>query len=194
LAGSTGYTVLLDACVLYPALLRSALIEMARADLFQVKWTERIHDEWVSSLLRNRNDLSKERLNKTRRLMNESVSDCIVSNFEHLEPALALPDHNDAHVLAAAIIAQADAIVTLNVKHFPASVLSIYNIEAIHPDRFLLNQITLDQVAALAAIKRQRVRLLKPPISAQQLIDIFEKIGLPQTAAELRKPSVLELI
>jgi predicted nucleic acid-binding protein len=167
---------------------------MARADLFQAKWSEKIHDEWINSLLKNRRDLSPERLKITRRLMNESVPDCLVTDFEHLEPALNLPDKNDAHVLAAAIIAQADAIVTINLRHFPAAILNAYNIEAIHPDRFLLDQITLDPVAALAAIKRQRVRLGNPPVSARQLVDIFERIGLVQTAVELRKAEMLVLI
>jgi hypothetical protein len=95
------FTILYDSCVLYPAPLRDLLMQLALTDLFRAKWTNMIHDEWIRSLLRNRPDLTQERLRRTRDLMNECVRDCIVEGFEPLIEALSLPDPDDRHVLAA---------------------------------------------------------------------------------------------
>jgi hypothetical protein len=40
--------VVFDACTLYPAPLRDILMEMAALELFRAKWTDRIHEEWIS--------------------------------------------------------------------------------------------------------------------------------------------------
>ena len=84
------FVVVYDACVLYPAPLRDLLLELAISELFAAKWTEMIHDEWIRSLLRSRPEL-EERLQNTRRLMNEAVPDSLVENFEPLIDGLQLP-------------------------------------------------------------------------------------------------------
>jgi PIN domain len=130
------FTVLFDACVLYPAPLRDFLMHLAVTDLFRAKWTEEIHDEWIRNLLKNRTDLTKERLYRTRDFMNSNVHDCLVYGYENLIPSLTLPDKNDRHILAAAIHADVDVIVTFNLSDFPATALSQYGVEAQHPDVF----------------------------------------------------------
>lgn len=77
-----------DACVLYPAPLRDFLMQLALTDLFQAKWTERIHDEWIRSVLKNRPDLNKDQLEKTRRLMNTATRDCLVEGYDALIEAV----------------------------------------------------------------------------------------------------------
>lgn len=47
------FTAIYDACVLYPAPLRDLLMQLALSDLYRAKWTERIHEEWMSNLLSN---------------------------------------------------------------------------------------------------------------------------------------------
>jgi hypothetical protein len=119
------FTVVYDACVLYPAPLRDLLTQLATAvpPLFRAKWTDEIHEEWVGNVLKDRNDLTREQLARTTRLMNESVPDCLVEGYEHLLESVELPDPDDRHVVAAAIHARADAIVTLNLKDFPPDAL-----------------------------------------------------------------------
>src|SRR5579863_9090922 len=133
------FTALYDACVLYPAPLRDLLMHLAMADLFRARWTDRIHDEWIRSVLANRPDLRREQLERTRRLMNAHILDCVVTGYEHLIDRLKLPDPNDRHVLAAAIRAGADVIVTMNLDDFPVKVLGPYGIEPQHPDVFVLH-------------------------------------------------------
>lgn len=186
MSGSARYTAILDACVLYPAPLRDLLLSLARAGLFHARWTSQIQDEWVRNLLVKRPDLKSADLARTCEAMNASVLDCLVENYEAVAATLTLPDPGDHHVLAAAIIGHADAIITFNLKDFPADVLAIYNIEAQHPDDFIANQLDLRQLEALAAIKAMRARLRNPPKTAGELIDTLERNRLPLTASILR--------
>ena len=156
------FSVIYDACVLYPAPLRDLLMQLALTDLFKARWTDHIHEEWIIALLR-RDKYDRKTLERTRDLMDASVRDAKVFGYESLIDALVLPDPNDRHVLAAAIKAGANAIVTFNLKDFPCDVLANYGIEAIHPDEFIYYQIDLAPAIACGAIKRQRESLKKPP-------------------------------
>src|SRR3954468_23279831 len=95
--------VVFDACVLYSAPLRDFLMRLALTDLFQARWTEEIHDEWIRNVLATRPDVTKESLVRCRELMDQHVPDSLVTGYELLIPTLALPDPDDRHVLAAAI-------------------------------------------------------------------------------------------
>lgn len=191
MAGSARYTAVLDACVLYPAPLRDVLLSLGRAGLYHAKWTSQIHDEWVRSLQAQRPDIAEDKLRRTREMMNSSIPDCLIENYEALTDTIQLPDAGDRHVVAAAIIGHADAIITFNLKDFPASALSSYNIEAQHPDDFIVNQLELHELAALTAIKEMRARLIKPVQSAAELIATFERNQLTQTAAWLKRAEKL---
>jgi predicted nucleic acid-binding protein len=182
----TNFTALFDACVLYPAPLRDFLMHLAITDLFRAKWTDEIHDEWIRNVLKNRPDLTMERLHRTRDLMNSNVRDCLVLGYKDLIPSLNLPDANDRHVLAAAICAGADVIVTYNLSDFPATTLDQYGIEAQHPDEFIIHLIDLAPSVICEAAKRQRMSLRNPPQSVEGLLAAYERQGLAQTVAELR--------
>ena len=174
------YIVLYDACVLYPSALRDVLIELAMPHygLFQAKWTERIESEWLSNLIKNRPDLDPVKLRRVAQLMRNAVPDCMVTNYEKLEAGLALPDPNDHHVLAAAIRCKAQAIITSNLKDFPAEVLQEFDVEAIHPDVFLINQFDLSNSKVLDAIKNIRTRLNRPPCTAVEYLELLAVNGL----------------
>lgn len=57
--------VVLDACTLYPAALRDILMRLALHQLILARWTDAIHDEWIEAVLRDRSDLTRERLQRT---------------------------------------------------------------------------------------------------------------------------------
>jgi predicted nucleic acid-binding protein len=181
------FTAFYDACVLYPAPLRDLLMHLAVTDLFRAKWTDEIHEEWIRNLLKNRADLRREQLERTRDLMNANVRDCLVTGYEELIPALALPDPNDRHVLAAAIRSRTDVIVTFNLKHFPDSVLTTYGMDAQHPDEFVTHLLHLAAPTVCAAAKRQRQNLKNPPKTVEEYFAALERQGLAQTAACLRR-------
>lgn len=128
------FVVLYDACVLYPAPLRDLLIRLANKSIVRARWSEAILDECFRNILANRTDLRPEALERTRELMRKAVPDCMVSGFEALIEGIELPDCDDRHVLAAAIRAGAQTIVTFNLADFPVTRLASYNVEAKHPD------------------------------------------------------------
>jgi hypothetical protein len=180
-------TVVYDACVLYPAALRDLLMHLALTDLYRAKWTDAIHDEWIRSVLTDRPDLTIEQLHRTRELMNSHVRDCLVKGYESLIPALTLPDPNDRHVLAAAIHAGANLIVTFNLKDFPPDALAPYGIDAQHPDVFLNSQLDLAGHIVCEAAQRHRASLKNPARDVEAYLATLEAQGLVLTAAGLRK-------
>jgi predicted nucleic acid-binding protein len=185
------YTALYDACVLYPAPLRDLLMRMALEDMFRARWTDQIHEEWINAVLQTRQDLRREQLQRTRDLMDQHVRDALVTHYEELIPGLELPDPNDRHVLAAAIRAAANVIVTFNLKHFPTDRLEPYGIEAQHPDDFIAYQFDLDPPAVCNAVSKQRAALRNPPLSVDQLLETFARQSLPETVERLRQYSDL---
>lgn len=180
-------TAVYDANVLYPAPLRDLFIRLAQAGLVRARWTEAIHEEWVRNVLADNPSLSAERLTRTRTLMNEAVRDCLVTGYEDLVESLTLPDPDDRHVLAAAIRANAEVIVTFNLKDFPATALASYNIEAQHPDEFLVSLFDAAPGPVCGAVKRQREGLRNPPKTAEELLATLENQGLVQTVSRLRQ-------
>jgi len=181
------FTVVYDACVLYPAPLRDVLMELAAIGIYRARWTDQIHDEWIRNLLFNRPDLTPEKLQRTRELMNRAVPDCLVQGHEALIDSLILPDPDDRHVLAAAIVARAGVIVTMNERHFPAEILGPLGIEAQHPDDFLIYQFDLAVGPVCQAIKRLRARLKNPPMDIQAYLDTLVRQSLPQFVLRLKK-------
>ncbi|MGA2229570.1 MAG: PIN domain-containing protein [Tepidisphaeraceae bacterium] len=179
-------TVLYDACVLYPAPLRDLLMQLSTADLFRARWTERIHAEWMRSVLDNRPDLTRAQLERTRRLMDAHVLDCLVTGYENLIDGLVLPDPDDRHVLAAAIAAGASLIVTYNLHDFPRRILARHRIEAQHPDAFLSQLLEENGAAFCSAARRQRQSLKNPPKSVPEFLEILVRQQLPRTVANLR--------
>jgi predicted nucleic acid-binding protein len=181
------FTALYDACVLYPAPLRDLLMRLAVTDRFRAKWTNEIHEEWIRNVLEDRPDLTRTQLERTRDLMNAHVRDCLVDDYRHLLPSLSLPDPNDRHILAAAIHARADVIVTFNLKDFPAATLRPLNIKAQHPDEFINHLIDLDIAAVVIAAQKCRAGLKAPPKTAEEYLEALERQSLPKTVAALRQ-------
>ena len=180
-------TAIYDANVLYPAPLRDLLIRVAQAGLVRGRWTETIHQEWMRSVLANNDAISEERLDRTRRLMNDAVRDCLVTGYEDLIDSLSLPDMDDRHVVAAAIRADAEVIITFNLKHFPSQVLAKYHLDAIHPDDFLASLLAAMPEEVCAVVKRQREALRSPPKTVDELLATLLSQGLPQTVDQLSK-------
>jgi predicted nucleic acid-binding protein len=178
---------LLDACVLYPAPLRDLLLELSAAGLFRARWTNAIHDEWMTALLKRRPELDPQKLERTRELMNAAIPDCLVEGYEGLIHGLNLPDPKDRHVLAAAIQSQSDAIVTFNLRHFPNDIAHRHDVEVLHPDEFVHHQFGLSLPAVLAAVRNCRGRLKNPPLNAEQYLDVLKAQSLLRTATELTR-------
>jgi predicted nucleic acid-binding protein len=180
------FVVVYDACVLYPNTLRDLLIRIGQAGLVQAKWTDRILDEVCRNLQTNLPDVPAEKLERLRRLMNSSIRDCLVRGFEPLIEAVKLPDPDDRHVLAAAIRAKAQMIVTSNLKDFPLDDIGGWDIEAKSPDDFVLAQIDLNQQAVYGAVQRIADSRRNPPDTIDDVLTQLERSGMVASVAALR--------
>jgi|ERR1017187_932206 predicted nucleic acid-binding protein len=175
-----------DANVLYPAGLRSFLMYLALTGAFHAKWSSDVHEEWISNLLINRPGLTRRQLERTRRLMDKNAYGAVVKGYESLIPGLTLPDPDDRHVLAAAIRAGANIIVTKNLKDFPLEVVQKFKIEPQHPDVFILHLIDLAPEKVRDAAEAHRKSLKKPPKTVEEYLTMLELQGIPQTVLALR--------
>jgi predicted nucleic acid-binding protein len=180
------YTALLDACVLYPAMLRDLLMRLALTDLYRAKWTADIHDEWMRSLAADRPDIPRASIENIRDRMDSNVRDALIEHYDPLIATLALPDPADRHVLAAAIVGRADVIVTFNLKDFPDTALAPYGIEVQHPDPFLRHQFDLKPDLVCAVVHDLRSGLTRPPRNVDEYLAALEKHGLHEFVAALR--------
>jgi hypothetical protein len=77
-------------------------------------------------------------------------------------------------------------IVTFNLSDFPASILQQFQIEAIHPDQFIVGLWDDNPDDVLEAVRFQRAGLKKPPRTAMEYLATIEQCQLPETAACLR--------
>ena len=179
------FTVVYDACVLYPAPLRDFLMWLGLSGRFRARWSAQIHDEWKRNLLKNRPDLKTEQVNRTSALMDQAIPDALVTGHEPLVAGLVLPDPDDRHVLAAAIRCSASVIVTFNGRDFPNDVLASYGVEAQHPDEFIEYLFDLDQAAVVSAAQRQRQQLKNPPLDVDRYLEVLRRQGLVQAVKSL---------
>jgi PIN domain len=118
--------------------------------------------------------------------MNAAVRDCLVSGYEPLVEGLKLPDPGDRHVLAAAIKAGAQVIVTRNLKHFPPCDLQSWGIEAKSPDDFVLDQIGIDGRIMATCIQQIADSRTQPPEAAEDVLRQLERDGLVESVTMLR--------
>jgi predicted nucleic acid-binding protein len=126
--------ILLDACVLFPTVMREVLLGVAAAGLYEPLWSERILEEWVRASER----VGEGAFGKIdAAAVAAAFPNALIVPRERDLRRLVLPDENDVHVLAAAIAGSADFIVTLNAKDFPRHTLSAEGVSRQDPDAFL---------------------------------------------------------
>lgn len=180
-------TVVYDACVLYPAALRDLLIRLAVAGLCRARWTDEILDEAFESLKAARPDLEPVRLAVTRRRMCEAVRECLVTGHSDLISSLELPDPEDRHVLAAAIRCRAQAIVTYNIKDFPAAALTPHGIRVLSPDELMLMLLETASDRVVEVVQKQTAALKNPPVSVEKVLSKLAGQGLERSVLVLEE-------
>ncbi|OYU40316.1 MAG: PIN domain-containing protein [Pseudorhodobacter sp. PARRP1] len=144
--------VVLDACVLYPTVLREILLGVAAEGLFEALWSDRILREWTRATAKL-GPAAQMQAETEAALARAAFPRALVREAAAIEARLLLPDPNDVHVLAVAIAGHADCIVTFNAQDFPRHVLAEDGIERRDPDGLLwqLWSFHPDQVAAVVA-------------------------------------------
>lgn len=185
------FTAFFDANVFYGARLRSLVLHLAQTKLFRARWSNAVHEEWIGNLLRNRPELQPAALARTRRAMDASVLDALVIGYEPLIPALDLPDRDDRHVLAAAVVCRASCIVTFNLADFPDDRLAPYGLRAVHPDAFLLDVESIDPSAFAAAVRADLIHYRAPPLVLADYVSALATAGVPQAAGQISRLALI---
>lgn len=129
--------VLIDACVLYPTVMREVVLGCAKAGLFEPFWSERIMEEWARATVK----LGAEAEVFARgeiAILNAQFPSAVIPADTDLEQRLWLPDPDDVHVLASAVTGECAAIMTVNAKDFPRNALAEHGIARVDPDSYLL--------------------------------------------------------
>jgi predicted nucleic acid-binding protein len=165
------FVALLDANVLYPAYLRDALLRLAEAEVYQVRWSRQILDEMSRNVLENNPSLSEENMERLVRAMERAFPEAMVTGHEPLIPSM-INDTKDRHVLAAAIRGRADVIVTSNVRDFPPEACEPYDVDVQTPDEFLSYQWEIeDPDYLLGVLENWASALRSPPLALEELLE-----------------------
>lgn len=184
----------LDACVLYPTVLREILIGVAQRGLYRPIVSDRIYEEWARAAARRDRSLGQNHNPPQDLIARGEIASLRAQNLADLIPPQPqietqhhLPDPGDLHVLATAIAGQGSQIVTLNMRDFPRRTLAPLGITAIHPDPFLLalyDDHSGDIETVTTATQTQAEQLSGQSWPIRKLL---KKAGLPRLGKRLDK-------
>lgn len=164
------FSALLDTSVLFPMTLRDTLLRVASEDLYRPLWSQHILEELRARLI-SRYALDPPDADRIIRLMTQHFPDSLVEGYERLIEETWAPDPDDRHVLAAAITAKVEVIVTANIGDFPQDCEERHGISVQSPDDFLLERFTEDPRAVRKALDQQVAGYRKPPKTVEELLD-----------------------
>lgn len=187
MAGAARYTILVDASVLRPAILRNILIEFCCEVFFALKWSDDIEKEYCSKCV----DAGESATTLASRvnLMHAAVPDWRVDGDALIRPNFQVENTSALAAICAAVVGHADCIVSLDLDRYPKEPLARLSIEVMHPDDFIVLQLDLNTVAALKAFKSIRKRNGK--LNAQAFLQTLVDAGLTRTAERLSEDSEL---
>lgn len=179
------FTAVLDANVLYPFSLRDTFVRLAVAELYGPLWSARILEEMRGNVV-EKAGVDEEYAARTVELLREMFEEAEVdaSKIEALEPAMTNPEH-DRHVLAAAVAADCELIVTFNLDDFPAAACAPLLVEAVHPDLFLLDLYDLNPDVVYRTIAEQAAALRRTTFEG--LLEMLERAGAPRFVDAIRQ-------
>jgi predicted nucleic acid-binding protein len=174
----------LDACVLYPTVMRAILTGTAAAGLFTPLWSDRILEEWARATRKlgpGAEDLARGEI----ALLRAAFPQATVPAQPAVEARLVLPDDDDRHVLAIAVAAGADAVITLNAGDFPRHILAAEGLARRDPDGFLWELWSHHPAAVSAVALAVRDRAERVSGQPQPLRALLKRARLPRLAKAL---------
>lgn len=176
------FPAFLDTCAIYGAYLADTLLRLADADTYRPLWSAGVLEELRSALTRN--GLAVSAVDYRIGQMQAAFPDAEVAGYEPLIQAMTC-DEKDRHVLAAAVRANAEVVVTFNTTDFPMSATEPFDIAVIHPDEFLLDQLDLHPETTRQALNEQVGSHQRPPHSLADLLERLSASGVPRFAAQV---------
>jgi hypothetical protein len=175
----------LDACVLFRGGVRDFLLWTAEAGAFSPAWSTMIHEEWMRSR-RDKYGDSASRLSYARSQMEQAFPGASFDPDPATLNTLSLPDMNDVHVVATAVAAEAQTIVTYNVGHFPKRALAAIGLRAETPDAFISRILPSARAEIIEGARLHRASLKSPAYDASAHLEHLASQELVQIADVLK--------
>ncbi|MEM0935657.1 MAG: PIN domain-containing protein [Pseudomonadota bacterium] len=174
----------LDACVLYPTVVRALLLAVADEGLYVPLWSARLLEEWARAAAR-RGPLEAAQARGEIALARAAFPGAERPETPGIAARLWLPDADDVHVLALAVSASADLIVTWNAKDFPRGTLAEEGVARCDPDAFLMALWLRDGPAVERAAERVRAEAERLDAAPHAVRPLLKKARLPRLAKAL---------
>lgn len=179
----------LDSNVFFSMWTLDPLLSFAEADFFDPLWSNLIMGEVSEHLPEVWKHANNENVSRFLASINSAFPQALISIDHTQDFPYSLPDPDDEHVLAAAIQAHADYIVTNNLKHFPPSLLGTWNVQAISPDSFLCSLFNSSSEESNSLIQELVLEKKHPPRSIEEEIFHLKRVGLTQFSQLLANQS-----
>lgn len=176
------FPAVLDTNVLYGALLSDYLLWLADRKLFRPLWSEQILEELERNLIENGE--VPELVHKRLHTMRDYFPDALVTGHESLIDRMECHP-KDRHVLAAAVRANAEVLVTFNLKDFPVECAAPFDIQVLHPDDFMLDQLDLYPGATVRTLYKLSETYDSPTMTVDDIVLSLAR-DLPQFADAVR--------
>ncbi|GAW49405.1 MULTISPECIES: PIN domain-containing protein [unclassified Nocardioides] len=182
------FAAILDTSVLWPNLQRDFLLSMAVEGLYRPLWSDAILEELQRHEAIKLMDRGTSQDEATARaanlieLMRTNFDDALVHGWEGLVGSYGLPDPDDEHVVAAAVVGGAGAIVTTNLKDFPSGKVPL-DIQVLGAAEFAANTADVDPARAAATLRTLSDRHLRPPRTPHELLKtLADRYGMDEVA------------
>ncbi|TDN46367.1 putative nucleic acid-binding protein [Curtobacterium flaccumfaciens] len=178
------FPVFFDACAIYGITLSDLLLRLADEGAYRPLWSDEVLDE----VRRNAVDagILADGIDRRLGVMRTYFPDALVTGHDDLVDGLTC-DEKDRHVLAAAIRAKADALVTFNLRDLPAVSLEPFDVEVVHPDVFLLDQLDLYPGMVTRVLRELSEDYADPPQSVEDILGTLRRGGVPRFSDEVRR-------
>ena len=184
------FAALLDTSVLWPSLQRDFLLSLAIEGLYRPLWSSEILAELeyheIQKLI-NRGEQPATAAVRARHLIDQMTTafdDAVVENWEPHNGTFDLPDPDDEHVAAAALVGGAGAIVTDNSKDFPIAKMPAH-IKVVSPAEFAADTVSVSPDVALRAVETMASRYSAPPLTTEEILSTLIHRYQMTEAAEL---------
>lgn len=170
------FAAILDTCVLWPSLQRDVLLSFAVEGIYRPLWSDAILAELEYHEARKharRGASPMDAATRAARLVSEmrrTFDDACVIGWEPMDGSFGLPDRDDEHVVAAAVVGGAGAIVTDNVSDMPTALIPA-GIHVRTAAQFASDTVSVSPERALAAVAAVSARVRRPPMDVQQILD-----------------------
>ena len=189
------FAALLDTSVLWPSLQRDFLLSLAVEGLYRPLWSSEILAELEyheTRKLVNRGEQPDAAAARARQLIDQMTTafdDSLVESWEPYDGTFNLPDPDDEHVAAAALVGGAGAIVTDNLKDFPIANVPAH-IKVLSPAEFAADTVAVSPDIALRAVRTMTSRYSKPPLTTEDVLSRLVQRYRMTEATELIRAAI----